>query len=126
MARKKHGSPQSPEHPKDNSEQLISAQWEGPLPPPSTLAHFNDVVEDGAERIFRMAEREQEHRIQIERAGFEARKRDFKRGQILGTILAVICVAASVYTAAIGAHPFVSVALVSLPITALIGRIIKK
>lgn len=40
---------------------------QGPLPPPRQLAEYADVVSGGAERIFAMAEREQEHRHDCER-----------------------------------------------------------
>ena len=107
-------------------QQIVSAQWAGPLPPPSVLGSFNDVVENGAERVFRMAEKEQEHRISYEKAELNATRRDFRRGQVLGSILAAGCIAASVWTAVIGAHPAVSIALVGLPIMALIGKIFKR
>lgn len=74
---------------------VVSTQWAGPLPPPSVLSGFNDVVENGAERVFRMAEKEQEHRVSYERAELEATRRDFRRGQVIGGVLAFSCVAAS-------------------------------
>lgn len=43
------------------SQQVILHQQGGPLPPPETLKKYNDAVPDGAERIMRMAEREQKH-----------------------------------------------------------------
>lgn len=106
--------------------QIVSAQWAGPLPPPNVLNGFNDVVENGAERVFNMAEKEQEHRISYERAELEATRRDFRRGQVMGSILALACVLASVYSVSIGAHPIVSIALVGIPIMALIGKILKR
>lgn len=126
MAKRKNNSAPTAEREKNATEQLVSAQWEGPLPPPSTLADFNNIVENGAERIVRMAEKEQDHRIHIDTASLDATRRDFRRGHIIGGSLAALSIAGSVYTAIIGAHPTVSIALVSLPVTALIGRIIKK
>ncbi|WP_425271750.1 DUF2335 domain-containing protein [Pusillimonas noertemannii] len=109
-----------------NDNQLVSAQWAGPLPPPNVLEGFSDVVENGAERVFKMAEKEQEHRISYERAELEATRRDFRRGQIIGATLALACVIASVYSVILGAHPIVSVALVGIPIMALIGKILQR
>lgn len=110
----------------NGENQIVSAQWAGPLPPPNVLSGFNDVVENGAERVFRMAEKEQEHRISYERAELEATRRDFRRGQVIGSLLALGCVAASVYSIYLGAHPAVSIALVGIPITALISKILKR
>lgn len=104
----------------------VTAQWAGPLPPPSVLSLFNDVVENGAERIFQMAEKEQDHRMSYQNAELEATRKDFMRGQIIGGLLALACVLASVYSIYIGAHPAVSVALVGIPIMALLGKMLKR
>ncbi|MCR4158799.1 DUF2335 domain-containing protein [Kerstersia gyiorum] len=127
MARAKQPANKQPENNQTKPEaQVMSAQWAGPLPPPRVLESFGTVVENGAERIFRMAEKEQEHRISYERAELDAMKTDFRRGQIIGAVLAALCVAASIYSVILGAHPAVSIALVGIPIMALIGKILKK
>lgn len=43
-----------------------SASYSGPLPPPSFLNQFEQIVPGSAERIIRYSEREQEHRHNIE------------------------------------------------------------
>jgi len=106
--------------------ELVTAQWEGPLPPPSVLTGFNHAVENGGQRVFRMAEKEQAHRIAFKLAELEGARKDFCRGQVLGGVLALACVAASLYSVSIGAHPAVSIALVGIPITALIGKMLKR
>jgi len=113
-------------HPACDETELVTAQWAGPLPPPSVLTGFNHAVENGAERVFRMAEKEQEHRIAFKLAELEGARKDFYRGQILGGVLALACVAASLYSVVIDAHPAVSIALVGIPITALIGKMLKR
>lgn len=115
-------------HPADQPQDahIISTQWQGPLPPPSVLRGFDEIIEGGAERILRMAEKEQEHRISYETAELNATRRDFRRGQVLGTILAAACIAAAVYSVYVHAHPAVSIAMLGLPVMALIGKVIKK
>jgi len=44
-----------------------SSVWSGPLPPPQTLAEFDEIVRDGAERIMTAWEKETEHRQKLER-----------------------------------------------------------
>jgi uncharacterized membrane protein len=44
-----------------------SISWEGPIPPPALLSQFNNVITNGAERIFAMAERQSAHREDIEK-----------------------------------------------------------
>ena len=36
-------------------------QWSGPLPDPNSLARYNEVLPNAAERIMSMAEKEMEH-----------------------------------------------------------------
>ena len=107
------------------SREIVSAEWAGPLPPPSVLQAFDEVVENGAERIVRMAEKEQQHRINCESAELEASVKDFRRGQWLGAALTAACIAGTVYSVYIGVHPSVSIALVGIPIMAIIGKLIK-
>lgn len=85
-----------------------------------------------------MAEREQAHRVNLEdmatradirhRDDVAAGQRENSRGvfrsdmagQLLGGLVAVLCVLGAVYTVKLGAHPVVSVALVSLPVAAIV------
>lgn len=67
--------PTPPRHksqPNDNGQnggiaRMESHQWAGPLPPPSILEQFNEVAENGAERIFQQWEAESAHRRSMER-----------------------------------------------------------
>ena len=56
----------------------------GPLPPPSELEKIDQIIPGGADRLLRMAEKEQTHRIE-----------DAKRGQYLGWSLAAGAVIAA-------------------------------
>jgi uncharacterized membrane protein len=42
------------------------SSYSGPLPPPEILREFDQVVPGAAERIMRMAEKQQDHRIRLE------------------------------------------------------------
>ena len=44
----------------------LDARFEGPLPPPSILAQYDQVAPGAAERILGMAERQSSHRIALE------------------------------------------------------------
>lgn len=50
--------------------QITIQQQGGPLPAPEILKKYNESVPDGAERIFRMAERDQRHIHRNQNAGF--------------------------------------------------------
>ncbi|MCF7935203.1 MAG: DUF2335 domain-containing protein [Synergistales bacterium] len=73
---------------------LLSSLHQGPLPHPSKLRDYNDIISNGAERIMQMAENEQEANIDLERRKLliieEQNKRDGqfgKRGQLCATAI---------------------------------------
>jgi uncharacterized membrane protein len=119
-------------------QQTVSVLRQGPIPSPQELLEYNQLLPGAADRIIAMAEREQSHRLNLEDLATRAdiRHRDdvaggqleatrgvFRSdmaGQFLGGLVAVLCVIGAVYTAKLGAHPTVSIALVSLPIAAII------
>lgn len=98
--------------------------WSGPLPRPSDLANFNDIIPDGADRIMKMVEQEQAHRIAHDESVMKALAGDTKRGHFLGAFISVFALAGAVITAYFGAHPTVSIALVGLPVATIIQAFI--
>lgn len=102
-----------------------SQHWAGPLPPPAALAHFNEIIDNGAERIMKMVEQEQAHRIDHEKTVLIATINDTKRGHWIGGVICVLSIAGAVFTAYIGVHPAVSIALVGLPLATIIQSIIR-
>ena len=59
--------PRATESKPDTGEvKLEHVSWAGPLPPPSIVEHFDQLVENGAERIFSQWELETEHRRKYE------------------------------------------------------------
>lgn len=69
----------------------------GPMPHPDLVKGYDDIIPNGAERIMRMAEKEQENRFQ-ERKEIRDTNREIaisklkyvSRGQIMGFVLALI------------------------------------
>jgi uncharacterized membrane protein len=63
--------------PEENKEEVLriitsqtiktAASFSGPLPPPSILGKYNDILPNGAERIMKMAENQSTHRIELEK-----------------------------------------------------------
>jgi uncharacterized membrane protein len=123
MSTKKPVQPTAPKH--ETASHVVAANWSGPLPPPAALAQFNEIIPNGAERIMSMVEQEQSHRIAMDRAALRAEVWDTLGGKVLGAVMTLAAVAGAVYTAFIGAHWAVSLAIVGVPITALIGKFIK-
>lgn len=112
---------------RDSGKTITAAsvsQWAGPLPPPEALDRFNQVVPNGAERIFKMAEAEQAHRIAQETDALQARVGEAKRGQILGATISIFAVVGALSSVWLGAHWAVSVALVGVPLMGLAEAIV--
>lgn len=109
-----------------NKTLLAHAAWSGPLPPPDALRGFDAVIPGSAERILKMAETEQNHRLDMEQRGLTAEISDTRRGQFLGALIAVVALGAAAYSAAIGAHWSVSVALVGIPLMGVVKAIIDR
>lgn len=51
---------------------LQSVSFRGPLPPPALYEHYEEVLSGSADRILRMAEKEQDHRISWEQSELKA------------------------------------------------------
>ncbi len=89
------------------------------------MAQFNQIIQDGANRIMTMIELEQHNRIDQNNAALTAEIDDTRRGHWIGGAISVFAIAGAVLTAYIGAHPTVSIALVGLPIVAIVQSFIK-
>ena len=86
-----------PEEKKEEVLRIITAlniktasTFSGPLPPPSILGDYNEVLSNGAERIMKMAENQSSHRIGLEKHAIKEELRQSKNGQIFGFILAIL------------------------------------
>jgi uncharacterized membrane protein len=134
-------SPQIPEHTSDHrveparsqqAQQRIQVaikqetQWSGPIPPPEVLDRLNQVIPGGAERVLKMAEKEQTHRIGIERDGLAASRDDARRGQYLGALISGTAIVGAVVTAVIGSPAIVPIALVGVPVVAIVNAIVNR
>ncbi|MDP2821706.1 MAG: DUF2335 domain-containing protein [Sulfuritalea sp.] len=109
----------------------IAQNWSGPLPPPEALARFDQIIPNGAERILRMTEQEQAHRLAAESAALNANiqanreaQAQAKTGQFAGAIVSILAILSAIASAWLGAHPTVSIALVSVPILGMVKALI--
>ncbi len=67
---------------------IRAEQYSGPLPSPKDLKAYQDILPDAPERILTMAEKQQNHRIELENQIVKSGIRESKQGQWTGTILA--------------------------------------
>lgn len=76
--------------------------FSGPVPPPSLLARYNDVVPNGAERLMAMAERPSAHRESLEAQVVSGNLAIQKQGNNRAFILALVVILGGIYLMATG------------------------
>lgn len=83
------------------ARQVQSVNYSGPIPHPSLLKEFNEVIPDGANRIMVMAETQAEHRQKLESKMIEANNRDSLLGVIFAGSIGLLAVGGSIFLIAI-------------------------
>lgn len=107
--------------PSESSQMKIeSASWLGPLPPPGALRLFEDVVPGSAERILAMAERQADHRIQMERRIIRGDFTQSYLGLAAGFILSTMVILGGIYLISLG-HDWAGGGLIGLNLVGLAG-----
>ena len=118
-------SPQKIDEP-DQAQAVIHAQrWSAPLPPPDDLEHYDRVISGGAERIFRMAEEEQAHRMRQECEVLIAGVTESRRGQWFGATVALCAIAAAVGVIMMHGPWQAAVALVGVPLLGVVQAFVR-
>jgi uncharacterized membrane protein len=82
------------------SFQVTAATFSGPLPPPTILEGYNQIIPNGAERIMAMTERNQSHRHDIENRVIEGNIRAQPRGQWFAFIISLVAIGGGIVLAA--------------------------
>lgn len=119
--------PNNPNQSDDDGAQVVAvaqATWSGPLPPPSALAQYNDVVPNGAERIFAAWEEESLHRRKLESRDLTLDGVEIVLGRLGALVFVVTALAVIAYCASIGAE-WVAAALGSTAIASIVFAFVK-
>lgn len=99
------------------SVEIHSARmWSGILPRPEDFAKFGEVVPDAPERLLRMAELEQQHRISIEAKIIPENQKAGSRGQWLGAGISALALILAAWSSYLGSPWQLSIALVGVPV----------
>ena len=67
-----------------------SVSFSGPLPHPSILAKYNEIIPNGAERLMAMAESQSEHRQRLEARVIESNTKSQERGVLYAFLLCLV------------------------------------
>lgn len=65
-------------------ESLVA--FSGPIPPPEQFAQYEKILPGSADRILKMAEKQQDHRIEVEKEAISKSLSHNRRGQTFGFI----------------------------------------
>lgn len=106
---------------------IKSESYSGVVPHPDLLRQFDEIVPNGAERIFAMAEAEQSarHAGQTTALSIEEKKvKGVNTGRILAFTLGICCAAGALYLFVNG-FPIGGAALAAIPTTGIIVALIK-
>mgnify|MGYP006287055401 CR=1 FL=1 len=76
--------------------------FSGPIPPPALLEQYDMVIPGAAERILSMAEKQSEHRVNLERKVVYSNSTDARLGVIFAFVLGMTALASGTYCIAIG------------------------
>lgn len=117
----------SPEPTKEEVTQVVHevvASFQGPLPPPSILRGYDEIVPGAADRIVAMAEREQAHRHSWEQRALRADHWYSMLGMLAGWTTAMALAVGAAVAAAVG-EPAVGVALAAASATGMVWKLIQ-
>lgn len=105
---------------------VVRESFSGPIPHPSILKGYEQIVPGSADRIITMAETQQEHRMELEKMAVSGQLSSNKRGQIFAFIVFFVCIGVGVLLAFLGMKTFagtlITVTVVSLAGLFLTGR----
>lgn len=93
---------------------------QGPLPSPHEFAEYDRILPGCAERILTSAERQLHHRIAIESTVITAQTGQSGRGQILGFIVALVCLFLS-FIAIMQGHEIAGTIIGSIDLVSLVA-----
>ena len=102
---------------------IKSTHYRGPIPDPDMLREYNDIVNDGAERIVTQFEEQSRHRREIEKTVITGQISESKRGQIFAFIVGITGLGLAFTSALLGFNTF-AITLASTTIVGLVSAFI--
>lgn len=77
----------------------VSMMHSGPLPDPQSLSSYDQLIPNGADRIMKMAEKQQDHRMKIERTAIGRQTFQSFMGQIFGFLIGLAGIGSGTFLA---------------------------
>lgn len=76
--------------------EVVQSEFSGPIPPPSIIKGYEEVLPGSADRIIKMAENQSSHRQAMESKMVKTEARDSLLGEIFAFILGMSCIIAAI------------------------------
>ena len=92
----------------------------GPIPDPESLAEYNEIIPNGAERIMTMTEGQQSHRFELEKSVVLSNYKQSGRGQIFALIIAIVLIGSGTVVALL-ASPTAGATIIGTSVVGLAG-----
>ncbi len=92
----------------------------GPLPSPSYLAQYNEIIPQGADRIMKQSENQSAHRIEVEKHVITGQGKRESNGQWFGFIIALVGITCGTYAIICG-HPVAGATVCGSPPVGLVS-----
>ena len=110
------------QHPPDSQrrQQIVqqSQYYSGPIPPPAVLKELEQITPGAAERIIKMAEKQQDHRHEIEKIVVRSGSRDSISGILSAAVISVGFLVLAGYSISLG-HTSAGIAIGTIDIVVL-------
>jgi len=100
-----------------------STRFSGPIPPPAMLKEYDDLLPGAADRILKMAENQQSHRLVLEKEAVTSELFRSKLGMLCGFVVALAGIGAGVAIALVGGTDVAKVAGGVVSGTTLLGMV---
>jgi uncharacterized membrane protein len=98
----------------------FSMKRSSPLPPPSELAAYNEIIPQGADRLLKMVEAQSAHRINIESNVVNSQQGQESKGQFFGFIIGIVGLLCGSYVAICG-QPLAGAGIAGTPLVGLVS-----
>lgn len=100
---------------------IRSEVFSGPIPPPEALARYEEIQSGAADRIIKMAEKQQDHRMSLEKKAIGGQIDQSKRGQIFGFVAILLCIGVAIFFAASFDMTTFAASFLSITMVVLVG-----
>lgn len=77
----------------------VTSSHSGPIPSPESFERYGNVLQSAPDRILKMAEKQLDHRIDVEKLAIRRQLNQSGIGQILAFLIALGCIGASAWLA---------------------------